>query len=331
MRAILILEHGIPEMLTIKNVSTPTIGDDEVLIDVHAIGVNYPDLLVISGQYQILPPRPFSPGKDAAGVIAAVGGNVKSFKRGDRVVAQLEFGAYAEQVAVRARNCFVIPDGMPFTDAAAMGLVYQTAHFALMERGGYQVGETVLVNGAAGGVGLAAVQIAKGFGARVLAGVNNDEHAKLAQANGADHVIRFDTDNLRDSLRQQVHAVTNGYGADVVLDTLGGDVFDASLRAMAWRGRMVVIGFAAGRIPEIKANYLLLKNILVSGLQWSDYRERDPEWVRRVQDELFGLYTVGKIKPNVMKIFAMEEFAPALALVKAGKVQGKVVLTTRHG
>jgi NADPH2:quinone reductase len=326
MRAILIREHGIPETLTIEDVSTPTVGDDEVLIDVHAIGVNYPDLLVISGQYQILPPRPFSPGKDAAGVVAAVGRNVKSIKRGERVVAQLEFGAYAEQVAARARNCFVMPDSMAFTDAAAMGLVYQTAHFALVERGGYQTSETVLVNGAAGGVGLAAVQIAKGFGAKVLAGVNNDEHAKLVQANGADHVIRFDTDNLRDS-----HAVTNGRGADVVLDTLGGDVFDASLRAMAWRSRMVVIGFAAGRIPEIKANYLLLKNILISGLQWSDYRERDPEWVRRVQNELFDLYTAGKIKPNVMQIFAMEDFALALALVKAGKVQGKVVLTTRHG
>lgn len=330
MRAILIREHGSPETLKIEDVPTPAVSDDGVLIDVHAIGVNYPDLLVIAGQYQILPPRPFSPGKDAAGVVAAVGRNVKSFKQGDRVVAQLESGAYAEQVAARKENCFVIPDSMPFTDAAAMGLVYQTSHFALVERGGYRAGETVLVNGAAGGVGLAAVQIAKGLGATVLAGVNNEEHAKLAQANGADHVIRFDADNLRDALRQQVYAVTNGRGADVVLDTLGSEVFDASLRAMAWRGRMVVIGFAAGRIPEIKANYLLVKNIQVSGLQWSDYRERDPEWVRRVQDELFALYTAGKIKPNVMQTFVMEDFATALALVRAGKVQGKVVLTTRH-
>jgi NADPH2:quinone reductase len=330
MRAILIREHGIPETLKIEEVPTPILSDDGVLINVHAIGVNYPDLLVIAGQYQILAPRPFSPGKDAAGIVAAVGRNVTSFKPGDRVVAQLEFGAYAEQVVARVGNCFVIPDSMPVTDAAAMGLVYQTAHFALIEHGRYQAGETVLINGAAGGVGLAAVQIAKGFGAKVLAGVNNDEHAKLAQTNGADHVIRLDADNLRDALRQQVHAVTNGRGADVVLDTLGGDIFDASLRAMAWRGRMVVIGFAAERIPVIKANYLLLKNILVSGLQWSDYRERDPEWVRRVQNELFGLYTAGKIKPNVMQTFAMEDFAAALALVKAGKVQGKVVLVIRH-
>jgi NADPH2:quinone reductase len=330
MRAILIREHGAPETLKIEEVPTPAVGDDNVLIDVHAVGVNYPDLLVISGEYQILPPRPFSPGKDAAGVVAAVGRNVKSCKPGDRVVVQLEYGAYAEQVTARAENCFVIPDGMPFTDAAAMGLVYQTAHFALIERGMYRQGETVLINGAAGGVGLAAVQIAKGLGATVLAGVNNDEHAKLVRANGADHVIDLGADNLRDALREQVHAATNGHGADVVLDTLGGDVFDASLRAMAWRGRMVVIGFAAGRIPTIKANYLLVKNILVSGLQWSDYRERDPAWVRRVQDELFALYTDGKIKPNVMQTFALEDFAAALALVKAGKVQGKVVLTTKH-
>ncbi len=330
MRAILIREHGAPETLNIEEIPAPAVGDDGVLIDVHAIGVNYPDLLVISGQYQILPPRPFSPGKDAAGVVAAIGRNVKSCKPGDRVVVQLESGAYAEQVVARTENCFAIPDNMPFTDAAAMGLVYQTAHFALLERGMYRHGQVVLVNGAAGGVGLAAVQIAKGLGATVLAGVNNDEHGKLALTNGADHVIDLGADNLREALREQVHAVTNGHGADVVLDTLGGDVFDASLRAMAWRGRMVIIGFAAGRIPTIKANYLLVKNILVSGLQWSDYRERDPQWVRRVQGELFSLYTEGKIKPNVMQAFALEDFAVALALVKAGKVQGKVVLTTRH-
>jgi NADPH2:quinone reductase len=330
MRAVLIREHGAPETLKVEELPTPSYGDNDVLIDVHAVGVNYPDLLVISGQYQILPPRPFSPGKDAAGVVVATGRNVTTCKAGDRVVVQLEAGAYAEQLVARADNCFVIPDSMSFTDAAAMGLAYQTAHFALVERGGFQPGEIVLVNGAAGGVGLAAVQIAKGLGATVLAGVNNDAHAQLAKDNGADHVINLAADNLRESVRQQVHAATNGHGADVALDTLGGDVFDGSLRAMAWRGRMVVIGFAAGRIPEVRVNYLLVKNILVSGLQWSDYRERDPAWVRRVQNELFDLYTAGKIKPSVMQTFALDDFAAALALVKAGKVQGKVVLTTRH-
>ncbi|HZW19982.1 NADPH:quinone oxidoreductase family protein [Noviherbaspirillum sp.] len=329
MRAILIREHGEPESLKIEDVPTPAIGDDEVLIDVSAIGVNYPDLLVIGGQYQILPPRPFSPGKDAAGVVAAAGSRVTSCKPGDRVVAQVEYGAYAEQLVARGENCFVIPDAMSFTDAAAMGLVYQTAHFALMERGQYRTGETVLVTGAGGGVGLAAIQIAKALGATVLAGVRHEAHAQLARESGADHIIDLGVDNLKEEVRRQVHAVTDGRGADVVLDPLGGDVFDASLRAMAWRGRMVVIGFAAGRIPTIKANYLLVKNIAVSGLQWSDYRERDPAWVRRVQDELFALYAAGKLKPKVMRAFPMDQFAEALSLVKHGKVNGKVVLTTQ--
>jgi NADPH2:quinone reductase len=330
MRAVLIREHGEPETLKVEAVKIPPFGDDEVLIDVHAVGVNYPDLLVIGGQYQILPPRPFSPGKDAAGVVVAAGRSVTRCKPGDRVMVQVEYGAYAEQLMASAENCFVIPDSMSFTDAAAMGLVYQTAHFALVERGMYRPGEVVLVNGAGGGVGLAAVQIAKGLGATVLAGVRKDQHAALARDSGADHIINLGADNLRDSLREQVQAVTNGHGADVILDPLGGDAFDASLRALAWRGRMVVIGFAAGRIPSIKANYLLVKNIQVSGLQWSDYRERDPEWVRHVQTDLFDLYTAGKIKPNVMRSFALDDFAEALALVKAGKVHGKVVLTTAN-
>lgn len=328
MRAILIREHGEPASLKIEEIPLRAVGSDEVLVDVHAIGINYPDLLVIRGQYQILPPRPFSPGKDAAGVVRAVGKNVTTCKPGDRVVAQVEHGAYAEQLVTSASNCFVMPNAMPFTDAAAMGLVYQTAHFALVERGQFRPGEVVLVNGAGGGVGLAAVQLAKALGATVLAGVRNEGHARLARENGADHIIDLGVDKLHDELRRQVHQATGGRGADVVLDPLGGDAFDASLRAMAWRGRMVVIGFAAGRIPAIKANYLLVKNIAVSGLQLSDYRDRDPAWVRRVQEEIFALYTSGKLKPSVMRAFPMDQFAEALSLVENGKVHGKVVLTT---
>lgn len=328
MRAVWVREHGAPETARVEEVPSPQISDDQVLIEVKAIGVNYPDLLVIGGTYQILPPRPFSPGKDAAGIVRAVGRNASHCKPGDRVAVQLEYGAYAEQVAAKDAVCHVIPGGMPFEEAAAMGLVYQTAHFALIERGLYQRGETVLVNGAAGGVGLAAVQIAKGLGATVLAGVNSEAHAAIARENGADHVIDLARPDLRDSLRAQVHAVTGGRGADVVLDPLGGAVFEASLRALAWRGRMVVIGFAAGAMPELKANYLLVKNITVSGLQWSDYRERRPEWVRRVQMELFDLYASGAIRPRIMRSFPLERFVEALALIKGGNVQGKVVLTT---
>ncbi len=328
MRAVWVREHGAPETARVEEVPAPTIGDDQVLVEVKAIGVNYPDLLVIGGSYQILPPRPFSPGKDAAGIVRAVGRNVSHCKPGDRVAVHLEYGAYAEQVAAKDAVCHVIPEAMSFEEAAAMGLVYQTAHFALVERGLYQRGETVLVNGAAGGVGLAAVQIAKGLGATVLAGVNCDEHAAIARDNGTDQVIDLARPDLRDNLRAQVHALTGGRGVDIVIDPLGGAVFEASLRAMAWRGRMVVVGFAAGGIPELKVNYLLVKNLTVSGLQWSDYRERTPEWVRRVQTELFGLYASGAIRPRVMRTFPLARFAEALALVRSGSVQGKVVLTT---
>ncbi len=328
MRAVWVREHGTPESVRIEEVPTPAIGDEQVLIEVKAIGVNYPDFLVIGGSYQILPPRPFSPGKDAAGIVRAVGRNARHCKPGDRVAVHLEYGAYAEQVAAKDAVCHVIPEAMSFEEAAAMGLVYQTAHFGLVERGLFQRGETVLVNGAAGGVGLAAVQIAKGLGATVLAGVNDEAHAAMARESGADHVIDLARPDLRESLRAQVYAVTGGRGADVILDPLGGAVFEASLRALAWRGRMVVIGFAAGGIPELKVNYLLVKNISVSGLQWSDYRERTPEWVRQVQTELFGLYASGAIRPRVMRSFPLEHFAEALALVKSGSVTGKVVLTT---
>jgi len=327
MQAVWVREHGAPETVRIEEVPAPVIGDEQVLVEVKAIGVNYPDLLVIGGTYQILPPRPFSPGKDAAGIVRAVGRKATHCKPGDRVAVQLEYGAYAQQVAAKDAVCHVMPAAMSFEEAAAMGLVYQTAHFALVERGLYQRGETVLVNGAAGGVGLAAVQIAKGLGATVLAGVNNEEHGRLARANGADHVIDLARPDLREGLRAQVHALTGGRGVDIVLDPLGGAVFEASLRAMAWRGRMVVIGFAAGGIPELKVNYLLVKNLSVSGLQWSDYRERTPDWVRRVQTELFGLYTSGAIRPRVMRSFPLARFAEALALVRSGSVQGKVVLT----
>lgn len=327
MKAITIRRFGDPEGMTIEERPTPRIGPGQVLVSVKSIGVNYPDLLVIGGKYQVLPEPPFSPGKDAAGVVAAVGAGVEVCKPGDRVVCQLEHGAYAEEIAVPADQCFVLPDAMSFDEAAAMGLAYQTAHFALVERGMYREGETVLVNGAAGGVGLAAVQIAKGLGATVIAGVVGADQAAVARANGADHTVDLSMPDLRNALRDRIGELTGGHGVDVALDPVGGEVFAAALRAMAWRGRMVVIGFVSGTIPEIKVNYLLLKNIHVAGLQWSDYRDRTPDWVRRVQAELFALYHAGAVRPRVMRTFRFEEFADALALVREGRVAGKVVLT----
>ena len=328
MRAIVVREFGPPEGMAIEGWPTPEPGPGQIRVDVHAIDVNYPDLLVIGGKYQILPARPFVPGKDAAGVVSAVGQGTRHCKVGDRVLVQVEHGAYAEQVLADDVNGYVIPDAMSFAEAAAMGLVFQTAHFALIDRGRFEPGETVLVTGAGGGVGLAAIQLVKALGGVALAGTRSPAKADAIRAAGADALIDLGASNLREALRAQVHGVTDARGADVVLDVLGGDVFDAALRALAWRGRIVVVGFAAGRIPEIRANYLLVKNIGVSGLQWSDYRERDPAWVRRVQIELFALYEAGKLRPQIMQAFPMDEFARALDLVAKGQVSGKVVLTT---
>jgi NADPH2:quinone reductase len=306
----------------------PVPGPGEVLVDIAATAANYVDLLVIGGKYQFLPQRPFVPGKLPAGVIAGVGPGVHTFAVGDRVLTLAEQGGYAEKVAVPASQCFPLPASMSFVEGASMALVYDTAWFALRDRARLETGETVLVLGATGGVGLAAMQLAKAFGARVLAGASSLDKSDLVRASGADEVIDLSRPDLRESLRQQVHAVTGGNGADVILDPLGDDIFDAALRALAWRGRLVVIGFAAGRIPTIKANYLLLKNIEVSGLQVSDYRKRRPEQMAVCLAEVFSLYEAGKIKPSPTTVYPMDRFREALAQLRDRKARGRLVLTT---
>lgn len=326
MRAYRVWEHGAPSSMRIDTLPDLSPDAGEMVVDVHAAGINFPDTLVISGKYQILPPRPFVPGKDLAGIVRAVGADVTGFAPGDRVMAQVEHGAFADQAIARPQQAYKIPDALSFEAAAAMGLVYQTAYFALVERGQYKSGETVLIGGAAGGVGLAAVQIAKGLGARVLAGVRGPQEAEVVLEAGADAVIDLSVPDLREGLRAQVHAATDGHGADVVLDPLGADFFTAALRAMAWCGRLVVIGFAAGDIPSVKVNYLLVKNIAISGLQWSDYRDRTPERVQAVQADLFRLWQAGAVRPRVMRAFAFADLPEALDQVAQGKVQGKAVI-----
>jgi NADPH2:quinone reductase len=329
MKALLVREHGPIENLELAEAPDPVAKAGEVLIDVHAASVNFPDLLVIGGSYQTLPPRPFSPGKDLAGVVAAVGEGVTTCAPGDRVCAQVEAGAYAEKCVVRHLNCHKMPAGMSYVEGAAMGLTYLTAHFALLERGQYRPGETVLVNGAAGGVGLATVQLAKALGATVVASVSSEEKAALAKSNGADHVVRTDVPDLRESFRKQVHDAVGTRGVDLIVDPVGGDVFDASLRVIAWCGRLVVVGFAEGRIPEVKAGYLLVKNISLVGLQWSDYRDREPEKARAAQQALFRLYEAGKIKPHVMGAYPLARYREALEIVRDRQAAGKVVLLMR--
>jgi len=328
MKALVVKEFGALDSMTLEDVASPQPGEDEALVDIKAASVNFPDLLVIQGKYQVLPPLPFSPGKECAGVVKAVGAKVTHVKPGDRVLIQIEYGGYAQQVATKAVNCHVIPEAMSFTEAAAMGLTYMTAHFALVERAHIKAGESVLVTGAAGGVGMATIQVAKALGATVLAAVSNADKAAAAKAAGADHIIDTSVENIRDGLRDQVYAAVGKKGVDVVVENVGGDIFDACLRAIAWSGRIIVVGFAGGRIPEVKAGHLLVKNISLIGLQFSNYRDREPEKCLAVRKQLFDLYRAGKLKPYVMATFPLASYMEALALVRDRKVIGKVVLTT---
>ena len=327
MKAVICRAFGPPETLALEDWPEPVPEPGEIAIAVRAAGVNFADLLVVSGGYQRLPALPFIPGKEVAGIVTAVGPGVTAVAPGDRVLAEIENGAFAELAVAKAAHCHKLPHAVPFVTAAAMGIVYQTAHFALVERGQYRAGETVLVTGAGGGVGMACMQLAKAMGARVIACVSRPERAALARESGADHVIALDRPDLRDALRDEVRKATDGHMADVVLDPAGGDVFDAAIRALAWCGRLVVIGFAAGRIPSVKANYLLVKNIAVLGLQWSDYRDRMPERVSEVQAALFDLYAAGRLKPHVMATMPMARFRAALSAVAQGTILGKIVLT----
>ena len=329
MKAVIVEEFGPIKNATLKEMPDPAPKPGEVTIDVKVAEANFPDILVMEGEYQFKPPLPFSPGKAAAGVISSVGEGVETVKLGERVAAQVEWGAYAEKMTALADNCYLMPDAMPFEIAAALSLVYQTSHFALIERARMQDGESVLVLGASGGIGSAACQLAKALGAsQVIGGVLGADKIPVAKSLGCDHVIELGRAGVRDRLREKVHGLTDGQGVDIVIDPVGGDAFAAALRSLAWRGRLVVIGFASGTIPDVRTNYLLVKNIEVSGLQWSDYRERDPAWVGRVQKEIFSLWSDGKLNPLIADALPIAEFAEALEHLRKGQVQGKIVLVT---
>jgi len=330
MRAIVVDEFGPPEQLRVSETPSPRPGPGEVLVEVHMAPVNYVDLLVVGGSYQFLPARPFIPGKGPAGVVAALGPTVTVPRVGDRVLAMAEEGSYAEFIALGADQCHRLPPRMSFVEAASLSLVYDTAWFALRERARVAPGETVLVLGASSGVGRAGVQLARAMGARVLAGISRPERAATAVAAGADAVISLSRENLRDTLREDVWAATDGRGADVILDPLGGEVFAAALRALAWCGRLVVIGFAGGPIPTVKANYLLLKNIEISGLQVSDYRKRRPARMAACFAEIFKLYEESRIEPAPAQVFPLDKAGEALAALRDRRLAGRAVLRLRE-
>lgn len=325
MRAILVKEVGDPDKVVIEEVASPVPGPGEVLIHMKAAAVNFPDLLTVEGKYQTIPPVPFSPGKEGAGVVAKLGQGVTSLKPGDRVMVQVEFGTYAEQMAVPVHDCYPMPDEIGFDEAAAIGVAFQTAHFALVERAHVKTGDAVLITAATGSVGIAAMQLAKAFGCTVLAGVTTMSKAHIATENGADHIIDLTVDNPRDSIRDQVKAATGG-GVDVVLEIVGGQVFDGCLRALNWRGTLVVIGFTSGEIANMKANYVLLKGVSVTGINWSNYRNEDPAWVRRVQDEIFQMYVQKKISMPIQATFPMEDVVKAFNIIRNREIRGKIVI-----
>ena len=330
MRAAIVRQFGPISAHSVGELPDPHPGPGDALVTIKAAAVNYVDSLVVTGKYQFLPECPFAPGKLPVGEISALGPGVTGLEIGDRVLTFAEQGGYAEKVSVDARQCFELPPSMSFVDAASMSLVYDTSWFALRERARLREGESVLILGGTGGVGLAAIQLAKAMGAKVLAGVSTPTKSHLAREAGADEVIDLSTPNLRDDLREQVFAKNDGQGADIVLDPIGGDAFDAALRALAWRGRLVVIGFASGRIPSIKANYLLVKNIEVSGLQVSDYRKRTPDLMRQCMQEIFSWYEVGKIRPTHTVTYPLDSFAQALQEVADRRANGRVVLMPNH-
>ena len=323
MRAALCREIGELSGVTIGELDPPTAGKGQVVIDVKACAVNFPDVLMVQGKYQERPPLPFAPGQEVAGLISAVGEGVEGLAVGDRVFAGTGVGGMAEQVATRAGSVYPLPDGVDFATGSAFLTTYGTSWYALAERGRLQAGETLLVLGAGGGVGLAAVDIGRALGARVLAGATSPE--KLAQATrvGAAAVVDYSTDDLRSAIT----AFTDGRGADVVYDPVGGAFSEQALRSTAWEGRFLVIGFAAGEIPKIPLNLALLKGCSIVGVFLGSRSARDPKGHRDSMLELIGHWERGELSPYVSQAFPLEQAGEALRVLADREAIGKVVVT----
>ena len=321
MRALLCHAWGAVEELTIADVPAPTPGAGEVLIAVRATAVNYADALMVAGRYQTRPPLPFSPGLETAGVVAACGEGVTRFKPGDRVMAILAFGGLAEMAVAPEAETFAIPEGMSFDEAGAFPVAYISSHVAIRWQGRLQPGETLLVLGAAGGVGLTAVEIGKAMGARVIAAASTPEKLAVARGRGADDLVNYATERLTD----RVMALTNGNGADVCFDPVGGDLFDAALSSLGWGGRILLIGFVAG-VPQIPANRLLVKNRAALGSSLRYFRWHAPDKLARSVGELMRWYGEGKLKPCITHRLPLEKSVEAIRLLTDRKAHGKVVV-----
>jgi len=322
MRAVVVDRVMEPAEARVRQIDAPRVEPHALRIEVRAAGCNFSDILMLQGKYQVKPPLPFVPGREAAGIVLEVGEGVTRFGVGDRVLAPADIGAFAEQLVVPSRAAHPLPEGMAFASAAALPIVYPTSYAALTERARLSAGETLLVHAAAGGVGLAAVQIGKALGARVIATAGGEEKLAAARSAGADVVV----DYRHEDFVERVLEETAGRGADVIYESVGGETFDRSLKCIAWKGRLLVIGFASGRIPEVAANRILLKNIAVIGLHWPVYGEREPEFVERVFADLFEMYRRDEIEPLVGAQYPLEEAGRALEALATRRTIGKVVL-----
>jgi NADPH2:quinone reductase len=323
MRAIVVDRWQDPSELRVSEIPEPPLRPGTAKLEMRAAGCNFFDILLVKGQYQHKPAFPFVPGAEVSGVIVEVAPDVVDLRRGDRVFAGVSAGAFAERVVLPAAALRRIPESMSFEEAAALPVVYPTSYVALVHRAQLRAGETLLVHAAAGGVGLAAVQIGKALGARVIATAGDPEKVEVALRGGADVGIDYRADDWVERVRSE----TGGRGADVIYDSVGGDVFDGSLKCIAWNGRLLVIGFASGRIPEVKVNRILLKNIAVVGLHWGAYAQHEPGRIPETFAALDALYQSGGIRPAIYARYPLDRVPDALAALGSRKSWGKVVVT----
>lgn len=322
MRAIVVDRWMQPSELEVHEVPDPELLPGSLDIEVRAAGCNFFDLLIVQGRYQSKPAFPFTPGAEVSGVVRQVGRGVTGFSPGDRVLASCGLGGFAERAVVRAEHCYRIPSDMTFEEGCAFPIIYPTSYAGLVDRGQLKAGETLLVHAAAGGVGIAAVQIGKALGATVIATAGSDEKCALARAEGADFTVNY----REETFAPRVMEWTEGRGADVIYDSVGGETTNQSLKCIAWNGRLIIIGFAGGDIPTIKANRILLKNIAVSGLHWSAYDEKEPKRIPEIIGALFDLYAANQIHPIVYKTYSLDNVPQALADLGSRKTYGKACI-----
>jgi NADPH2:quinone reductase len=322
MRAIVVNDWTEPAKLEVSEIVEPEIQPGMLGVQVRAAGCNFSDILIVQGRYQIKPPFPFTLGRELAGVVVEVGAGVEGFEVGDRIMAAMVTGAFAEKAVLPANTAFLLPDAMSFEEGAAFPITYPTSYAALVFRASLQRGESLLVHAAAGGVGIAALQIGSALGAKVIAAAGGPDKLRVAREQGADVAIDYHEEDLV----ARVMEITEGKGADVICDSVGGDATGDSLRCIAWNGRLVVIGFASGQIPEIQANRIMLKNIAVMGLHWPAYEAHEPARILQAMDGLFEFYRVGKVKPLISNTYVLEDVPFALGDLAARKTRGKLII-----